>query len=123
MTQAGTFFISTVDGDKPKCRPFSFHMLHEGKLYFGLGTFKDVYKQVKGNPNVEVCAMKGQEFLRYYGTAVFENDKSLCEMALDSMPQVKKVYETNGFEMELFYLADATAELRTMMGIQETLTV
>lgn len=122
LSAAGTFFISTVNGDKPKCRPFGFHMLHQGKIYFGMGTFKDVYQQIVANPNVEVCAMNGQEFLRYYGTAVFETDDTLGKRALDAMPEVKKIYEANGYQMAIFHLQDATAEFRTMMEIKETLT-
>lgn len=119
LTEAGTFFFSTVDGDKPKCRPLGFHMLHEGKIYFGLGTFKDVYKQIVANPNVEICAMNGDEFLRYYGRAEFATDPALSRMALDSMPAIKKIYEDNGYEMAVFHLADATAEFRTMMAVKE----
>lgn len=121
LSTAGTFFISTVEGDKPKCRPFGFHMLNEGKIYFGMGTFKDVYKQIVANPHVEICAMQGGEFLRYYGTAIFSTDETLSEQALDSMPGIKKVYEENVFKMAMFYLADATAEFRTMMGIKESI--
>lgn len=123
LSDAGTFFISTVDGDKPKCRPFGFHMLHDGKIYFGMGTFKDVYQQITQNPNVEVCAMQGREFLRYYGTAVFSTDESLSKQALDSMPQIKAMYEANGYKMAMFYLDNATAEFRTMGGIKESVTL
>lgn len=123
LTEAGTFFLSTVDGNKPKCRPFGFHMVHDGKIYFGLGTFKDVYRQIAANPNVEICAVNGTEFLRYYGTAVFETDKALSQKALDMMPPVKKIYEENGFQMALFYLTNATAEFRSMMGVKETVAL
>ena len=27
LTQAETFYLTTVDGDRPKCRPVAFHML------------------------------------------------------------------------------------------------
>lgn len=43
-----------------ECRPFVFHLLHEGKIYLGLGTFKDAYKQIVANPNIEICAKKRQ---------------------------------------------------------------
>lgn len=47
LTQAGIFYLSTVDGDKPKCRPVAFHMLMDDRLYFGTGDFKEVYKQIQ----------------------------------------------------------------------------
>ena len=79
LTQAVTFYLTTVDGNRPKCRPIGFHMVNGDKLYFGVGEFKEVYKQMQINPNVEVCAAAGKEFLRYYGKAVFETDYSIAE--------------------------------------------
>ena len=46
------FYLATVDGDQPKCGPLGFHLLHEDKIYFGVGTFKDVYKQLETNPKL-----------------------------------------------------------------------
>ena len=37
LDEAKTFYFLTTDGDKPKGRPFGFHMLDDGKLYFGCG--------------------------------------------------------------------------------------
>ena len=72
LKQVDYFSVATVDGDKPKCRPLAFHLFLNDRLYFGVGTFKDVYKQLVKNPNVEICACNGENFLRYYGEAEFE---------------------------------------------------
>ena len=61
--------ICSIDGEKPKVRPLGFHLLYEDKIYFGVGTFKEVYKQMEVNPNVEIATWDGEHFLRYYGTA------------------------------------------------------
>ena len=42
LTKAEVFYLSTVDGEKPKVRPLGFHLLYEDKIYFGVGTFKEV---------------------------------------------------------------------------------
>ena len=47
LDQAGVFFVTTTDGDQPKCRPFSFKIAYDGKLYFGEGTLKEVYLQMQ----------------------------------------------------------------------------
>lgn len=73
--KTGTFYLMTVDGDKPACRPVSFHMLVDGKEYFGVGTFKDAYKQMVANPNVQIVGCKGANWIRVSGTAVFDNDR------------------------------------------------
>lgn len=119
LTQAGTFYVSTVDGNKPKCRPFGFHMLEDGKIYFALGTFKDVYKQIVANTHVEICAVNGGGFLRYYGTAEFMDDEALCQKALNTIPQIKELYEANGLTIGVFYLKNATAEFHDMSTVKE----
>lgn len=56
LSKAQVFYLATADGDKPKVRPLGFHLLFENKIYFGVGTFKAVYKQLEENPNVEIAA-------------------------------------------------------------------
>lgn len=122
LTQAGTFYLTTVDGDKPKCRPIAFHMVIGDKLYFGVGDFKEVYKQMQKNPYVEICATVGKEFIRYYGKAVFEADYSIAEKVLANAPDFQKIYnEKTGYKLGIFHLEIATAEFRTMLGIKESI--
>lgn len=122
LEKAGAFYLTTVDGNKPKCRPIGFHMISGDKLYFGIGEFKDVYKQLQKNPNAEICALVGTDFLRYYGKAVFETDVELAEKALDSMPSLRQIYnEETGNKLGIFHLEEATAEFRSMMSIKESI--
>lgn len=121
LAQAGTFYLATTDGNKPKCRPIGFHMVAGETLYFGVGTFKEVYKQMRQNPNVEFCATVGNEFLRYYGTAVFETDDTIAEAVLANAPGLRNIYnEQTGYKLGIFHLEYATAEFRSMSGIQES---
>ena len=120
LDKAETFYLATVDGDKPKVRPLGGRVYHEDKIYFTVGTFKDVYKQLEANPNTEIAAWDGEHFLRYYGEAVIEKNEEVVEKAFEAMPQIKEFYEANGFEMGVFYLDNATAEIRNMMEIEET---
>ena len=119
LDKAKVYYFTTIDGDKPKCRPFGFSMIEDGKLYFGTGTFKECYKQLKANPNVEICATGAGGFLRYYGKAVLVNDAALAQKALDAMPPVKKIYEENGWTMGMFYLENAVAEFRDLFSVKE----
>ena len=73
LTEAKIFFLATEDGDQPKIRPLGAQFEADGKLLFGVGEFKDVYKQLCANPLVEICACKENgHWLRYTGRAVFE---------------------------------------------------
>lgn len=120
LTKAEVFYLSTVDGNKPKVRPLGFHLLYEDKIYFGVGTFKAVYKQMEENPNVEIASWDGEHFLRYYGEAVLEKNDAVVEKAYEIMPDIKAAYEANGWEMGVFYLDNATAEIRNMMEVEES---
>lgn len=122
LTEAEVFYLSTVDGDKPKVRPLGFHLLDGDKIYFGVGTFKEVYKQMEKNSNIEIAAWNGEHFLRYYGTANLTKNEKIVEKAFEIMPEIKEIYKSNGWEMGTFFIDNATAEIRNMMEIEETYT-
>ncbi len=123
LKEVNYFSFSTVDGNKPKVRPLAFHLLMNNNLYFGVGDFKEVYKQMQSNPYIEICAVNGDTWLRYYGKAVFEPDFSLANMLLEKMPAMQKIYnEETGYHLGIFHLENATAEFRTKMGITESLS-
>lgn len=123
LTEAKTFYFLTTDGDQPKGRPFGFQMLVDDKLYFGCGTFKNVFKQLTANPKVEVLAVKGGEFMRYDGTVKVVKDEVLIQKVRELMPQIMALYDQNGWEMGLFYLENGHAEIRGMMDLKEEFDV
>lgn len=121
LAEAQVFYLTTVAGDQPRCRPISFHMEREGTLYFGVGTFKEVYRQMQDNPRVEICACVGEKFLRYYGRAVFAQDEALQTCAFETLPMLREIYnEQTGYQLGVFSLTEATAEMRGMTGVEET---
>lgn len=118
LTEAGLFFLATADGDQPKIRPLGAHMEIDGKEIFGVGDFKDVYKQLAANPKTEIVACKPDgKWLRYTGKAVFETDPKYAEAMLDAMPQLRGIYnEETGHKMMCFHLEEATGVVIAMMG-------
>ncbi len=120
LGEAGLFFLATVDGDQPKCRPLGLHILQDEKIYFAIGTFKEVYKQMQANPKVEIVASRGNDLLRYYGVAKFEDNQDVVDKAFAVLPDLKAQYEENGWEMGVFYIDDATVEFRNMFTVDET---
>ena len=92
LDEAGVFFLATADGDQPKLRPLGFHMEMEGKEMFGVGDFKDVYKQLVANPKVEIVAAKPDgHWMRYTGKAVFDTDPKYEAAGLEAMPNLKEM--------------------------------
>jgi uncharacterized pyridoxamine 5'-phosphate oxidase family protein len=47
LKKNNTFYVATVDGDKPAIRPFGAVTEINGKLYIVTNNKKDVYKQMK----------------------------------------------------------------------------
>ena len=90
----------------------------DGKEMFGVGDFKEVYKQLKANPKCEIVAAKEDgHWMRYTGKAVFEADEKYSEMALDAMPNFRDIYnEETGNKMMIFHLEDVTAVDIAVMG-------
>lgn len=118
LTETGVFFLATVDGDQPRLRPLGMHLEMDGKVLFGVGDFKDVYRQMVANPKVEIVACKPDgHWMRYTGRAVFETDPKYAEAALDAMPDLKNIYnEQTGNKMMVFHLEDAKAVDIAVMG-------
>ena len=117
ISQAEVFYLATVDGDKPKNRPLGFHLLKDDKIYFGVGNQKEVYKQMTVNPNVEISAVVGTDFLRYYGKAVFEETYDFADSIVAGNEFLQGIYnDETGFKLAIFHLEDATAELRDITG-------
>lgn len=118
LTEAGVFFLATADGSQPKLRPLGAHFEMDGKVLFGVGDFKDVYKQMAANPLVEISAAKPDgKWLRYTGKAVFDTDPKYAAAMLEALPQLKEIYnEKTGHKLAMFHLEDATAVVIPMMG-------
>jgi uncharacterized pyridoxamine 5'-phosphate oxidase family protein len=111
------FYVATVDGDKPKVRPFTFVMIHDGKLCFATNNQKPNYAQLQANPNVEICTMgKHFDWLRLQGKAVFCSTPEFKAAALEAMPSMKAHYSPDDDLFEIFYLEDAVADFCTMKG-------
>ena len=123
LDKAKVFYFLTTIGDQPKGRPFGFHMVVDDKLYFGCGTFKNVFKQLTENPKVEVLAVNGGEFMRYDGEAVVVKDEALTAKVREMSPQIMAMYDKNGWEMGLFCLENGHAEIRGMMDLKEEFDV
>lgn len=123
LSEAGVFFLATNDGGQPRCRPLGAHMEMDGKVIFGVGDFKNVYRQLIAEPRCEiVAAKKDGHWMRYTGKAVFETDPKYSEAMLDGAPNLRNIYnEQTGNRMMCFHIEDATAVDIAVMGEGESL--
>ena len=118
LTEAGVFYMATVDGNQPKLRPLGAHMIMDDKLMFAIGDFKDVYKQLQVNPLTEIVACNASgKWLRYTGKVVFESDPKYAQAVLEAAPDMKNIYnDVTGYQLKMFHMEEATAVLIYMMG-------
>ncbi|MDR2300466.1 MAG: pyridoxamine 5'-phosphate oxidase family protein [Deltaproteobacteria bacterium] len=111
------FYIATVDGATPRVRPMGFIMEHEGKIWFGMGTHKNVYKQLQANPKIEITTTgPDSNWIRVSGEAVFDPRPELFEAAKKAMPELKDIYPEGGPKMGLFSLAKGKALFLNIAG-------
>lgn len=122
LKETGVFFMATEDGDQPKIRPLGAFSEEDGKIIFGVGDFKAVYRQMKANPLVEIVACKPDgHWLRYTGRAVFETDYKYAEEMIKAA-HLEAIYnEQTGNRLMTFHLEDATAVDIAVMGEGESL--
>ena len=114
LDDAGVFWLATANGNQPKCRPLGLHLDLDGKFLFTVGDFKEVYRQLKANPLVEIVAINKQnDWLRLTGKAVEENaeDEARYEaLCLAEAPYLAAEYsEESGHKMAFFHLTEAKA--------------
>lgn len=113
ITKAKTFYIATIDGDKPRVRPFGFIMEHQEKLYFGTSNQKDVCKQLALNPHFEVSTMsENGQWIRLQGRAVFDSSIEAKTKAFEIMPSLAGIYNSpDNPTFEVFYIAEGKATI------------
>ncbi|GFZ31099.1 pyridoxamine 5'-phosphate oxidase [Clostridium zeae] len=111
-------YLATVGRDgKAKCRPFMFCFEQEGKLWFCTNNTKEVYKDIKENPYVEVSVSShAYAWIRLNGKVVIENNIDVKEACMNN-PIVKGQYQTaNNPIFEVFYLDNAKAVIADFSG-------
>jgi uncharacterized pyridoxamine 5'-phosphate oxidase family protein len=111
--EAGAFHIATIDGDRPRVRPFGFITEFEGKLYFTTNNQKDFYHQLERNPLVEISATLGQDrWIRLSGKAVFDGNAAAKARAFELFGNFKAMYQSPDNPIfEVFYLENPSAVL------------
>lgn len=112
-------YLATIgrDGD-PKCRPFMFCFEKDKKLWFCTSNQKEVYKEMKEHPKVEISVANKEdyEWLRLRGEIVFEDNKDVKECCMVNL-LVRGAYKTaDNPELEVFYLKDPHGKIENVSG-------
>jgi uncharacterized pyridoxamine 5'-phosphate oxidase family protein len=111
------FFLATAEGDQPRLRPMGAVLEYKGKLCLCTSNRKEMYKQMKANPKVELgaCSPDGQT-LRISGVVAFDTSREVKEKILEAIPMLKQMYSVDDGIFEVFYFEQGTAVFSNMQG-------
>jgi uncharacterized pyridoxamine 5'-phosphate oxidase family protein len=86
-------------------------MEFEGRTYYCTNNTKECFKQMIANPNVEICACKGHEWIRISGKGVADPRDEAKAAFLESNPGLARLYKLGDGIFEVFYITDGTATI------------
>lgn len=116
LKKSGTYFLATMEGEKPRVRPFGTVHIFEGKLYIQTGKIKKVSKQMHANPKIEISAFTGDKWIRLEATAVEDERLEAQQSMLNEYPSLQNMYKAGDGNTEVWYLKDATARIISLGG-------
>ena len=121
LKDAGTYYMATVEGDQPRVRPFVTAHIFEGRLYIQTGKVKPVSKQLMANPKAEICAFHNGTWVRVAGELVEDDRVEARKSMLDAYPSLRKMYDENDGNTQVFYFKNATATFSSFTSAPETI--
>ena len=111
LKKAQTYYLATIDGDRPRVRPFGTVNEFEGKLYIQTGKVKAVSSQIAANPKVEICAFCDGEWIRV-ACELVEDDRVEARKSMpDAYPDLRGMYDENDGNTQVFYMKNAVATI------------
>ena len=117
------FYIATVEEDQPRVRPFGAVCEFKGKTYICTNNTKNVFKQIKANPKVEISGTTPDgKWIRITANAVADPSREAKAEMLNANPSLNNLYKLDDGIFEVLYLEDATASIYSFGGAPETFT-
>ncbi len=87
-------YLATMEGNQPRVRGFQLWYADNTGLYYSSAAGKEIYKQLKDNPKVEICFFnsksKEMQQMRVSGTVQFVDDLEMKKKLLDARPFLKQ---------------------------------
>ena len=120
LKNSKTYYLATIDGDKPRVRPFGTVNIFENKLYIQTGKNKDVYKQIENNSNVEICAFDLGKWIRVEGKLVSDDRVEAKKAMLDNYPELRNMYDENDDNTIVLYFENAKATIYSFTEAPKT---
>jgi uncharacterized pyridoxamine 5'-phosphate oxidase family protein len=84
--------LATCEGNLPKLRMFQIMKQEGTMLYFATSAKKAVWRELKGNPNVELLAYADKVSVRCAGMVSFYVEESVKQWIYDNNPVLQRLY-------------------------------
>ena len=106
-------YVSTLNGDKPSCRPFGDPVLFDGKIYVLTHAGKNVAKQLAINNNVCIVAYDDENWIRINCKLIDDSDNLEAKKAIIAEFDWAEEagYTLDAPDFKTFYLAEADATI------------
>jgi pyridoxamine 5'-phosphate oxidase len=91
--------MATVDGNLPRVRAIKVVKADENGIIIEIGIYKDVYKQLLANPNVELCFNNFEQGIQVRVSGAVEpvDDIKLKDEIIAQRPFLKPRFEKDGY--------------------------
>lgn len=112
-TRTQVNYVTTINGDKPSCRPFGDPVLFDGKIYALTSKTKEVSKQIAKNNNVCIVAYDGEEWIRINCKLIDDSENIEAKKAIiNEFDWAEEAgYTLDNPDFQVLYIADADATI------------
>ncbi len=121
LKKCGTYYLGTVEDNKPKIRPFGTIDIYNGKLTIQTGLKKDVAKQMIKNPNITICAFDGNKWIRVDAIAKLDDSIEASSHMLERYPNLKGMYTPGDGNTCVFVLESGQATISSFVEKPKTI--
>ncbi|MBQ8092373.1 MAG: pyridoxamine 5'-phosphate oxidase family protein [Clostridia bacterium] len=122
LKKCGTYYLATVDEQNgARVRPFGTIDIFDGHLMIQSGRSKDVSKQIMANPQIEICAFDGKEWLRIHAVAKEDPRIEAQQHMLDAYPSLAGMYKAGDGNTIVFALESGVATFSSFTSAPRTI--
>lgn len=122
LKECKTFYLSTVEEDQARVRPFGAIFEYEGKLYTASNNTKKVFAQLMKNPKAEFCGMSNGKWIRISCELYNDDRREAKEYALEAEKTLQSMYNIEDGIFSVLYLKNASATIYSFAGEPESFT-
>lgn len=119
LDEAKVYYLATVEGNKPRVRPFGTALNYNNRLYIQTGKVKQVSKQLLINPNAEICAFNNGKWIRISGELINDDSRDAKKAILDKMPELRQMYNEDDDNTQVLYFKNAKVTISSFTSPKE----